>query len=509
MLYFLIFLFATFSLVYELLLWTISSYLVGDSILQFSLTIGLFLFGLWIGSYLSKFSKNHIRNLFIWELVLWFVGWFSVFFIKFLYIYFFSFFSIFYIFYIFIVIFIGFLTWLEVPLIANIINEQKKINQQKGKFSNIISDVFTYDYVGALFATFLFPFILLPRLGLTNSSLLLWSLNILIVLLFLHFPLIKQNIWKKATKFTLIWIFVLIVYVICGFFINQNLDKLRNRFFYKDPIIFEKQSKYQDIVITKNGQDARLYLDGKLQFSSLDEKRYHEALWDFPANKIKTEEKQLRNILILWGGDWLLARNVINSFSKNQKYQIDLVDLDPVITEQAKENTFLKTLNEGSFSNKNIQIKNEDAFSFLLNNEQKYDIIVADFPDPRDIPLSKLYSQEFYNKIFSSLIADGLFVTQGGNAFFANKSFWCIDKTLQSVFGSWNTIAYHAYIPTFWDWWFVLAHKTNKIPQSTNKLLQFEFDKDYFEDAENIQINTLDNPKIIEYYLQGRKKFNL
>lgn len=509
MLFFLIFIFAIFSLLYELLLWTISSYLVWDSILQFSLTIGLFLFWLWIWSYFSKFSKNHIRNLFIWEIFLWFVWWFSVFLVKFLYIYFFNFFFIFYLLYVLLVVFIGFLTWLEVPLIANIINEQKSSKKSNSEFSNIISDVFTYDYIWSLAATFLFPFVLLPWLGITNSSVLLWSLNIIVVILLINLSYVKKKIWSKYLKYTFIWITLLFVYVLLGFFVNKNMEQFRNRFFYKDPIVFQAQSPYQNIVITKNWEDTRLYMDAKLQFSSLDEKRYHEALWNFPRDRVQKSSEKHWKVLVLGWWDGLLIRDILASFQKGQNFKIDLVDLDSFITKQAKENKVLKKLNKNSLSHANVNIINQDAFSFMIRNDQNYDIIIADFPDPRTVWLSKLYSQEFYRMIFSRLSHDWLFVTQAWNAFFANKSFWSIDKTLQSVFWTGNTLAYHAFVPSFGDWWFVLAHKWKHTHKTENKLIQLNFDKDYFENAENIQINTLDNPKIIEYYLEGRRKFNL
>ena len=51
---------ATSGLIYELIAGTIASYVLGDSVAQFSLVIGLYLFAMGIGSYLSKFIENRL-----------------------------------------------------------------------------------------------------------------------------------------------------------------------------------------------------------------------------------------------------------------------------------------------------------------------------------------------------------------------------------------------------------------------------------------------------------------
>lgn len=55
------------SMVYELLISSVSSYLLGDSILQFSITIGLYMCAMGLGSYLSKFIKTQLFD--------WFISW--------------------------------------------------------------------------------------------------------------------------------------------------------------------------------------------------------------------------------------------------------------------------------------------------------------------------------------------------------------------------------------------------------------------------------------------------
>ena len=503
MLYFLVFLCSISWLVYQLLLWTISSYLVWNSILQFSITIWLFLTWLWIWSYTVRFFKKNIKTFFIAELLLWIIWWFSVFLIKFLYIYFFNYQIIFHIFYIIITLIIWTIVWLEIPIIADIIDKEKKESKTTSTVKNVVSDIFTYDYAWALIATFLFPFILLPWIWVSNAAVVMWLLNIFVALLFIYTKNIKEHINIK--KYTLSFIIVLIFYILIALWLNSDVEKFWDKFFYKDTIIYHKKTKYQDIVMTKRWDDIRLYLNGNLQFLSLDEHRYHNWLWELWKNYIKHSNKKKYNILIVWWWDWLLARTIEKTI-KNKNYEITLVELDPDMIKLSKTNKVLTKLNENSLNNKHVKVINQDAFTYLVQNKKKYDIIIADFPDPRNISLAKLYSKEFYNMVYRSLSSDGIFTTQAWNAFFANKSFWCIDKTLNGVFP--KTMPYHVYIPSFGDWWYVSASKKN-IFTWTNKIINYSFDKDYIIDLNKIKENSLDNPIIIKYYLDWRKKFNL
>ncbi len=246
-----------------------------------------------------------------------------------------------------------------------------------------------------------------------------------------------------------------------------------------------------------------MYLNGNLQFMSLDEQRYHEALVDFPMNLL---QKKNISVLVLWAGDGLAVRNLLEH--KNVE-NITLVELDPKMIELAKTQNELKKLNKNSLENKKVKIITQDAFNFVRETKKQYDFIIADFPDPRNVELAKLYSKEFYISILGTLKNDGIFVTQSSNAFFSNKVLFSVEKTLKNVFG--EATAYHRYLPSFWDWGFVIAQKNNKIdaeklcPQMSCTF----FDADYYEWTENVVENTQSNSKIREYYGEGYKKFNL
>jgi len=489
-------------ILYELMIWTLSSYLIWDSIKQFSFTIGFFLSWMWIWAYFSRYlEKNALTNFLKVELFLSVVWASSVIIIKLFYIFLSNNDLSFQFIYFFLTIFLGSLIWIEIPLVAAV------YKQLKIKTKSIISDVFTFDYIWGLLASLLFPIILLPYLGLYNISIFIWSLNLLVAFLYLNYLKQKNKKLKKLdnkffTQFYLIIVLILI-YFFSLFFVSSKLENFYLKFYFKEPILENFQTQYQNIVLTKRGEDLRMFLNWNIQFNSLDENRYHEALVDWPLKIL--ENKQKISVLVLGWGDGLAVRNLLKyDFIKD----ITLVELDPKMIEISQTQKDLVKLNKNSLNNSKVKIINTDAFKFIKNTKNKYDFIIADFPDPRDVHTSKLYSKEFYLWIYWTLNKNGIFVTQASSAFFATKAFWSIEKTINSVF--WNSLAYHRYLPSFWDWWFVLAKKwdLNNINICDN-LWCTSFDQDYLWKNKDVEINTLTNPKIIEYYLEWYKKYNL
>ena len=489
-------------ILYELMIWTLSSYLIWDSVKQFSFTIGFFLSWMWIWAYLSRYlEKNALTNFLKVELFLSIVWASSVIIIKLFYIFLSNNDLSFQFVYFFLTIFLGSLIWIEIPLVASV------YKQLKIKTKSIISDVFTFDYIWGLLASLLFPIILLPYLGLYNISIFIWSLNLLVAFLYINYLKKKNKKLKKLDnrffrKFYLIIILILI-YFLSLFFVSSKLENFYLKFYFKEPILENFQTQYQNIVLTKRGEDLRMFLNWNIQFNSLDENRYHEALVDWPLKIL--ENKQNISVLVLGWGDGLAVRNLLKyDFINN----ITLVELDPKMIEISQTQKDLVKLNNNSLNNSKVKVINTDAFKFIKNTKNKYDFIIADFPDPRDVHTSKLYSKEFYLWIYWTLNKNGIFVTQASSAFFATKAFWSIDKTINSVF--WNSLAYHRYLPSFWDWWFVLAKKWDlKNIRICDNLWCTGFDEDYLWENKDVEINSLTNPKIIEYYLEGYKKYNL
>src|SRR6476620_8593902 len=158
---------ATCGLIYELLAGTLASYVLGDSVTQFSLIIGIYLFAMGVGSWLSRFIEKGLARRFVdIELAVAILGGFSAP----LVLLSFARVSYFYVVLYFIVFAIGVFVGLEIPLLLRILKDEVE-------FKDLISRVLAFDYVGALLASILFPILFIPKLGLVLTSLIFGMLN--------------------------------------------------------------------------------------------------------------------------------------------------------------------------------------------------------------------------------------------------------------------------------------------------------------------------------------------
>jgi spermidine synthase len=428
---------ATCGLVYELVAGALASYLLGDSITQFSLIIGIYLFSMGIGSYFSKhITKNVLMKFIQIEFIVGLVGGLSavVLFISFEFInhfrlLLFTFVSV-----------TGILVGLEIPLLMRILKD-------KYEFSDLVSKVFTVDYIGALFASILFPLVLAPYLGLVRTSLLFGILNVAVGLLTLS--LIKVHIpWKRTMKGSGIAIALILI---TTFALSNKLTQFAETINYKDQIVFSDKSPYQRIVLTQ-GRDIRLFLNGNLQFSSEDEYRYHEALVH-PAMALHQNPK---NILVLGGGDGLAVREILR-FSGVEK--VTLVDLDPLMTKIFSTNDSLIKLNANALLDEKVTVVNADAFIWLRDTKEKFDVVIIDFPDPSNYSLGKLYTTRFFTLLSKVMKEDTKAVIQSTSPLYARKSYWCVGNTLKHV--GFKINPFHVYVPSFGEWGYFLFSKSH------------------------------------------------
>lgn len=485
------------GIIYELIIGTISSYLLGNSVLQFSLAIGLFLFGMGIGSLLVPFFKNPPEEKFIIiESTIAVVGGNA----PLILLSSFAFTPLFYLIFTCLVTFIGILIGFEIPTILQIIAEKNRMIQ-------LVSRILALDYLGALVASFLFPLVLLPYLGIIRTAYLVGIANLAIAMLI--FWAFKEQIAIKKLILSAVLTICFIELSVGFIFSNQIAWALDHRL-YQDEVIYSEQSQYQKIVLTRYQDDLRLFLDGSIQFSSIDEYRYHEPLVHIPLGLARNKSK----ILMLGGGDGLAARELL-------KYpeikQIEIVDLDRAVTSLATLNKLLTDLNHNSLLNPKVKVKNEDALKFLENSSSLYDVIIADLPDPNNEGLAKLYSKEFYRLIARHLTEEGVFVTQATSPYFSTETFWIIRNTIEDE--NLYTIPYHSNVPSFGEWGFILGSK-KVIDKNNAKVLVktrfltpevistlFVFDKDLMSTEETQEINTFYNPIILKTYEEDARRW--
>jgi len=426
-----VFVIGTCGLVYELLASTIASYLIGDSVTQFSTVIGAYLFAMGFGSWCSRYVVRDALGTFVRvEIMIALIGGWSAASLFMLFPVVEHFRIILYA----LVLLIGALVGLEIPLLMRVLRARYAFNE-------MVSNVLTFDYVGALVASIAFPLILMPLLGLVRTGFMFGIFNVLVAI---------GLIWKIGgglAREKVVALLTLATLVI-GFAYANQLQRWSETLSYGEKVIYAVSTPYQRIMVARNGDDVRLFLNGNLQFSSRDEYRYHESLVHPAMGRVAAPA----NVLIMGGGDGLAAREVLRYPAVKH---LTLVDLDPAVTQLFSHNQMLRSLNNGSFFDPRMKVINADAFRWIRAAHDQYDVVIVDFPDPVDFAVGKLYTDSFYHELNRILAPQGVAVVQSTSPFVAPRAFWTVASTLEAA--GLQTRGYHVYVPSFGEWGFMLA----------------------------------------------------
>jgi len=490
------FVIAVCGLVYELIAGTLSSYLLGDSVYQFSIVIGLFMTAMGLGAYLSRYIEERLERAFVvTQITLGVVGGLAAPTLFFAFVHLDNYEAFLFL----ISIAIGTLVGLEIPLVTRILKKERTLEIN-------ISNILTADYIGALVAALLFPLVLVPQLGLISTGFLFGILNLAVAAL---------AVWlfrAKVDKSIVIVLVLATALLLTGLLTSQRLVGFLETGLYQDEIIYTETTPYQRIVATHQNGHLRLFLNGALQFDSVDEHRYHEALVH-PAMGLAGRTDA---VLILGGGDGMVVREVLRHDGVES---VTLVDLDPAMTRLFREHPRLSQLNEGALIDPRVTVVNQDAFEFLTADDGLYNVILIDLPDPKNPSLSKLYSRAFYTEAARRLARDGVLVTQATSPVYAREAFWSIFSTLEATADPYrdgealSVVPYHAYVPSFGDWGFVAA-SPKRLDWST---IQLPADLRFLDEAAllglavfppdierlPVEINTLQDHPLLRYYQEG------
>ena len=442
-----VFVVAACGLVYELAAGTLASYLLGDSILQFSTIIGAYLFAMGIGSYLSRFFERQLIAHFLRiELLVGLIGGLmpaALFALQSLAApsFRFALYAL--------VLAVGTLVGLEIPLVMRILKRELRgpadaPGAERHGLKNVVSQVLTFDYLGALAVSVAFPLLFVPRLGLIRTGALFGLMNAAVAVWALilfrgrlrHLP--AHALACAATVAALLG----------GLLYADRLTSWAEDRFYGDRVLHSETSAYQRVVVTASRVGVRLFLNGNLQFHSRDEYRYHEAL----VHPVMAAHGAPRQVLVLGGGDGMAVREVLKYPSVEQ---VTLVELDPRMTRLFATQALLRQLNGDALQSPKLRIVNADAFAWLEANAGSFDVIVVDFPDPSNFAIGKLYTSSFYRLIDQHLNASGYAVVQTTSPLIARRSFWTVATTIEAA--GLSTAPYHAHVPSFGEWGFIVA----------------------------------------------------
>ncbi|MCH7732312.1 MAG: polyamine aminopropyltransferase [Candidatus Marinimicrobia bacterium] len=489
------------GIVAEYILATLATYFLGNSVFQWTMIISIMLFSMGIGSRISKYLEVQLLKYFLLiEFSLSILTSFSA-----ISIYFLSVFSSATGFFIYLLaIMIGILIGMEIPLVIRLNDtfEELKVN---------IATVMEKDYYGSFAGGLFFAFVGLPYLGLAYTPFILGSINFIVaVAVFLK---LRKPFQIRGSSLISGMAFGISILLVAGFIYSKPIILYGEQVKYKDKIVYSEQSRYQKIVITQWKNNYWLFIDGNQQLSTLDEWLYHEPL----VHPVMQLSELPQNVLILGGGDGCAVREVLKY---REVQQITVVDIDPAMTTLGQTHPVLTEVNQNALNHPKVNIVNRDAYQFLNDSQDYFDIIIADLPDPKTVELGRLYSLEFYQLCYRILRPRGLIVTQAGSPYYATQAFQCIEKTMTAA--GFQTIPLHNQVLTMGEWGWILGSKSIPKLQLKAKLLKIDFNnietrwinneamnlilsfgKPIFSEKSEIEVNTLINPRLYQYYLKG------
>ena len=484
-----VFVVAACGLLYELAAGALASYVLGDSVLQFSTIIGTYLFAMGVGSWLSRHIERQLPAHFLRiELLVALVGGTlpALLFIANAYAPW-AFRPLLYT----MVLLVGTLVGLEIPLVMRIL-------KRSAPLKDLVSQVLTFDYLGALAVSLAFPLVLVPQLGLIRTGLLFGLINAAVALwalwLFRHE---LRRLGEHAAACALV--LALLGAAMAG---AERITTLAEDRFYQDRVVLSSTSAYQRIVLTQGRAGVRLYLNGNLQFAQSDEYRYHEALVH-PAMAAHGAPKK---VAVLGGGDGMAVREILKYPSVES---VTLVELDPAMTALFQRDPALVRLNAGALNDPRVALVHQDAFQWLQQTGEVFDVIVVDFPDPTNFAIGKLYTNSFYALLDRRLAASGYAVVQTTSPLIARQSFWSVVTTIESV--GLSSMPYHAHVPSFGEWGFVIAsrrpwHAPGALPAGLRFLDPATLARlaDFPADMARVgaQVNRLSNQVLVHSYEQ-------
>lgn len=490
------------GIVAEYVLATLATYFLGDSVFQWTIVLSLMLFSMGLGSRFSqRFEKNLLEYFIITELVLSVLISLCALITYLIMPYTNSLWLVMYL----MAVVIGLLIGMEIPLVTRINNDYKSLRVN-------ISGVMEKDYYGSLFGGLFFAFIGIKYLGLTYTPFIVGAVNFVVALLLFYSlrSIISVEYRRKIELYFMLTALIIVV----GLFFAEPIVLHGEQSRYREKVVFTKQTPYQKITVTQWQGDYWLYLNTGKQLSTFDEWMYHEPLVH-PAMKLAGSHKK---ILIMGAGDGCAVREVLKYDDVDS---IILVDLDPEMTEVGKNHPIFKQLNKSAYFSPKLRVVNADAFTYLEQYKDFYDVIIADFPDPKSIEVNRLYTRAFYQLCRKKLRPNGVFITQAASPYYTTKAFKTIQKTVAAA--GFNVVPIHNHIYTFGEWGWVIGMKEpsslaikKKLQSLTFKdvnvrwinnesmLMMTSFGGDLVPvDTAALEVNTIHNPVLYRYYANG------
>ena len=150
-----------------------------------------------------------------------------------------------------------------------------------------------------------------------------------------------------------------------------------------DEVMVEERNDLGHRAVFKNqALGDVLLIEDRIQLTSRDEHAYHEMFTHVPI----VGHGKVKDVLIIGGGDGASLREVL----KHRTLRVTLVDIDPGIIAFSKK--FLPTLHREAWDDARATVVIADGSAFVVNTQDKFDVIIVDSTDPvPDGPSAVLY----------------------------------------------------------------------------------------------------------------------
>ncbi len=480
------------GLAFELALGAVSTFMLGDSVTQLSVVIGVYLFAMGVGAYLTRFIDDTAAGFVSAQLGAALVGGLSA---PLLYLAFARSTATRPLLF-FLVLLTGAFVGAELPLLIRLLRRHVV-------FRDLVARALSLDYAGALIGAVSFGVFFLPKLGFLRSGLLFG---------FVHAASAVWSTFLFVSDARPLRVRGVLTFLALGgaALLTPRLVSAADEATFTDPVLLTRQTAYQRISITAGHGGMNLFLDGNLQFAEYDEYRYHEALVHPPMSAAHSHAR----VLVLGGGDGLALRELL---SYPDVGAITIVDLDPQMTELARTLPKLAALNKHSFDDPRVTLVNADAFVWLAAQppEAQWDVGIVDFPDPNNFSLGKLYTVHFYRTLAEHLAPGARVSVQSTSPLVARRSFWCVVSSLEAA--GFFVRPYHAFVPAFGEWGYALAARESfPVPTHVPAGLRYLTDENVgglfwlspdMQRPSGIEENRLNNQALVRYYDEEWHRF--
>jgi spermidine synthase len=261
-----------------------------------------------------------------------------------------------------------------------------------------VNRVYLWESLGAGLGGFLVTFILIPNLSNFKIAVFLLSLNLIFFILLL----IKDS--KRWAK-VLVWmVMILVIFSFWAFRWGNSLDHFSTSKMWKSlPLVYSKDTKYGNISVSKQYEQITFYENGLMMFSYPDDFSSEEA-----AHFALLEHPHPRALLLIGGG----IGGALSQALKYDSLKIDYVELDPELIRTGE--VYLPNEETQSLKNPLVHTHFMDGRLFVKEklrkrDEQRYDVIILNLPDPYTAQLNRFFTFEFFQMIRSILDENGIF----------------------------------------------------------------------------------------------------